>query len=66
MRLEWNQQDRFRSNDGVGPLTARILCATDREVTMERWHGNWRKAKRFVLSLKFFMSPACGWNLVEK
>ena len=66
MQLDWSQEDRYRSNDGIGPLTARILCASNTEVKMERWNRNWRKAVRFVLPLKFFLSPRCGWKLVHK
>lgn len=63
MNLDWSQEDRFLSNYGKGPLTARILCATDKTVRMERWRGKgrYRSTVQFELPLKFFLSPACGW-----
>lgn len=67
MQFEWKQEDRYRSNYGAGPETARILCVTDKELTMERWLGEKRhvKAVRFKLLIEFFTSPACGWKLVQ-
>lgn len=57
--LEW------RSNNGAGPLTARVLCVSDGVVILERWKGK-RKGnqnlRRFELPLKFFLSDKCGWK----
>jgi hypothetical protein len=65
MKFEWDQNDRYRSNDGDGPLVARILCATNKAVTMERWTPKSpRRRTRFELPLKFFTSPRCGWRRV--
>lgn len=66
MNFEWDQTDRYRSNDGAGPLTARILCVTNDEVLIERWHHRASKAKRFRLPLRFFLSPRCGWRKAGK
>lgn len=64
-RFEWSHEDRYLSNNGKGPLVARIVCATDKEVTIQHWNirnpdGRRRKA---VLSLSFFRSRKCGWKL---
>jgi hypothetical protein len=61
MRFEWAKEDRFRSNYGSGPLVARILSATDKDLRMERWPQSGGRKTRFTLSLKFFLSPRCGW-----
>lgn len=65
-KLEWNQSDRFYSNNGAGPLTARILCVADNRVMMERWRGRTpisrRRPVRFDLSISYFMSERCGWK----
>jgi hypothetical protein len=65
LKFEWDHDARYRSNDGKGPLTARILCATTDEVTMERWSNEHGKRTRFTLPLKFFLSPRCGWRLTH-
>jgi hypothetical protein len=65
MRFEWDQNDRYRSNNGVGPLLARILCVTDKTVKMERWPEKGAGRTRFELSIKFFRSPRCGWRHTE-
>jgi hypothetical protein len=64
MDFDWDQNDRYLSNFGEGPLRARILCATDKTVKMERWKGSGRRV-RFELPLKFFQSERCGWRKVE-
>ncbi len=65
MKFEWDQNDRYVSNNGSGPLLARILCATSKTVTMERWRVDGKKVHRFELPLKFFLSDRCGWKRVE-
>jgi hypothetical protein len=66
MRFEWDQNDRYLSNDGKGPLTARILCVTQDTVKLERWNkSRIRGHVRFELPLKFFVSPRCGWKRIE-
>lgn len=67
MRFEWDQNDRYISNHGTGPMIARILCATDKTVTMERWlraHPEGRRT-RFELPIKFLRSPSCGWTVTN-
>ena len=65
MKFEWDQNDRYASNEGKGPMVARILCATDKTVTIERWRVNGKQVRRFELPLKFFLSDRCGWKLIE-
>lgn len=62
MDFEWSREDRYRSNGGRGPLTARILCATNKTVTMERWADGAKHVTRFELPIKFLSSPTCGWR----
>ena len=62
-RLEWDLHERFRSNGGRGPLTARILCVYSGRVYMERWRRPGQKPVRFDLSERFFLSDKCGWKL---
>lgn len=64
MQFEWTHKDRYRSNDGKGPLVARILCATDTTVKLERWNEKRPDSRRttFELPLKFFCSRLCGWR----
>lgn len=43
---------------------ARILCATNKTVKMERWHkkhGETGRKVRFELSIAYLLSPRCGW-----
>jgi hypothetical protein len=67
MQFEWSHEDRYMSNDGRGPLMARILCATEKIVTLERWNAKNKRPKHltFPLSLKFFTSQRCGWKKVS-
>lgn len=64
--FQWNQSDRYRSNNGAGPLTARILRVVDGAATMERWHTDPRKAVRFELLVSFLQSERCGWKLIPQ
>lgn len=58
---EWDRNDIYISNNGSGPLRARILCATPKTVTMERWHKNGLVRTRFTLPASYLLSPNCGW-----
>lgn len=61
--FEWDQHDVYVSNDGNGPLRARILCVSEGVVKMERWHPNTPDRRdRFELSLDYLTSPKCGWK----
>lgn len=64
--IDWSITDRFRSNDGTGPLTARILSVSRGIVRMERWRNDPKKTVRFELSERFFLSPRCGWRKVNE
>lgn len=57
----WDQDDRYLSNDGDGPLVARILSTTDRTVRLERWCGDGPRIQ-FDLKISFFLSDRCGWR----
>jgi hypothetical protein len=63
MQFEWTHEDRYRSNDGKGPMVARILCATATTVKLEQWNEKRPDGRRtrFELPLKFFCSRKCGW-----
>jgi len=66
--FRWDHNDRYLSNDGKGPMMARILCATDKIVKLERWNmksKNPRK-KSGTLSIKFFTSDRCGWKKTSR
>lgn len=60
--FEWDRLDVYRSNEGAGPLKARILCVGDGYVHMERWKRSQESAVRFSLPIKFFLSDRCGWK----
>lgn len=64
MQFEWSHEDRYLSNNGRGPMMARVLCATDKIVKLEKWNTKSKNPRResFPLSLKFFTSPRCGWK----
>ena len=66
LEFDWGGSERFRSNNGLGPLRARILCIADGVVTMERWAGDKQeRAKKFVrfdLPLSYLKSKSCGWR----
>lgn len=66
MTFEWDNEDRWRSNFGAGPLIARVLCATNKVVKLERWNERGSRITRFELPLEFFLSERCGWRLVEQ
>lgn len=59
----------YRSNNGRGPLEAKVVeIAQDEDrIVLERRH---KKARRnttiFELSLKFFLSPRCGWLRMQR
>ncbi len=63
MALEWDLHERYRSNGGRGPLTARILCVSDGVVRLERWRKEGARPTRFELTERFFLSDKCGWKL---
>jgi len=67
MKFEWSQEDRYLSNDGRGPIMARILCVDGKIVTLEKWNSKSKKPRKeaFPLSLKFFTSDRCGWKKVN-
>ena len=67
MEFEWDTTDRFRSNNGAGPYTARITHSINDRVYLERWltkRGE-RDRKKFSLSIRFFQSKRCGWKKKE-
>lgn len=64
--FDWGPEDRYRSNGGAGPLTARILAVADGRVEMQRTQragGPFRV--RFSLPLDYLASPRCGWRLAH-
>jgi hypothetical protein len=63
--FEWDLSERYRSNAGRGPLTARILCVDERGVHLEHWRTQRGPRSRCVLSLRYFTSPRCGWKKVK-
>lgn len=64
MTFKWSPNDRFRSNDGKGPMVARILAETPKYLEMELWNERSKNPRRrqFKLSAKFMASPTCGWK----
>lgn len=70
---DWSPDDRYRSNGGTGPLTARITHVVDGQVHGLRWKGErepvgtGRHSVLFSLPAEFFFeSPSCGWRKVER
>lgn len=53
--------DTFRSNNGTGPLLARVLFIDNGIATMERWRDGGRRITYFELPGSFLRSPLCGW-----
>jgi hypothetical protein len=66
-KFEWRTEDRFMSNNGSGPLMARILCIAGGVVRLERWNRKEPSKQRSTgeVSLKYFTSPRCGWKKVK-
>jgi hypothetical protein len=60
--FEWDLSDRFRSNHGAGPYSARILSVANGVATMERWRNSPEKTVRFELPLDYLLSERCGWK----
>lgn len=61
----FSPRDRFRSNNGKGPLLARILYVEGDEVHMERWPECGGKRVQFALPLPFLTSQNCGWAKIQ-
>jgi hypothetical protein len=54
----------YRSNNGTGPLRARVIKIEGDRVFMERTQSaRGPFAVRFTLSLAFWKSPRNGWKL---
>lgn len=60
--FDWSHEDRYISNDGKGPLVARILCVSRGVADMERWPLRGGARVRFTLPVKFLRSTSCGWR----
>ncbi len=55
----------YRSNNGKGPLMARIVRVVGDVATMERWNPSRpRRREQFTLPLAFLSSPHCGWRVM--
>lgn len=66
-RFDWDTSDRFISNNGTGPLIARILAVADGKARMERWHRrNPKRTTQFELMIRFLQSTACGWRKADQ
>lgn len=62
-KFSWDTRDRYRSNNGRGPLVARILSCTDTHITIEHWpEHNPGMTAQATLTLRFFLGPTCGWR----
>lgn len=65
-QYDWSADDRYRSDGGDGPLTARITHVVNGAVHMRRWHG-WKEPEsgnavhKFELSAKVFFGGLTGW-----
>jgi hypothetical protein len=56
----------FISNNGAGPLLAIITSVESDTVHLERWYPNkTRFPISFDLSIKYFLSNACGWRMQQ-
>ncbi len=62
MTLDWSPDDIYRSNNGHGPLRARILSVSHGKATMERWNEKGSRKDRYEISVAYLMSPRCGWK----
>lgn len=58
----------FRSNDGRGPLRARVLHDDGDTVTLERWDERVPGSRRVRFQLKkwFMASASSGWRRVVR
>jgi hypothetical protein len=58
---------RYRSNDGKGPLLARMVDVTETAFVMEHWHPRKHSMKtKFELPIWFLLySPSCGWKRIQ-
>lgn len=59
--MEWSKEDVYLSNNGTGPLIARILCIANGVATMERRNKRGKRWQRFELPVKYLTSKKCGW-----
>lgn len=66
MRSAVSGTARYRSNNGKGPMVARIIGVTNESVKMERWYEKNPRSRRvsFELPISFLDSPSCGWMLI--
>lgn len=59
----------FLSNDGAGPLSARLLWIAGDTARMKRWRGREydksTKVVYFELPVRFLSSKKCGWKQIE-
>lgn len=55
----------YKSNNGRGPLCARVIADDGEFVTMERWNEKRPKRTTFQMPRWFLGSPACGWKRVK-
>ena len=66
-QFDWGTEDRFLSNNGNGPLEARILSIANGVAKMERRNrGGGGLPVRFTLTERFLQSPHCGWRKKPK
>jgi hypothetical protein len=65
-QFKWNLNARYRSNNGKGPMIARIVGVTETHLKMERWYEKRPHSRRvpFELPISFLDSPSCGWMLI--
>lgn len=62
----FDPEARYRSNDGKGPLTARMVDVTEDSFVMERWSSRTPSRKtKFEIPIWFLLySPRCEWRKV--
>lgn len=68
MDNDGTRQLLYRSNNGKGPMLARIVHDDGQTVIMERWNEKsdpkGRHITSFRLPSQFLDSPQCGWAKV--
>ncbi len=57
-----NRGDHFTSNNGSGPLLARITGIAQGVAYMERWKNGSTYKTAFTLPVRYLLSPRCGWK----
>jgi hypothetical protein len=65
-QYDWGQHDVYKSNEGSGPLTARITHVSDGVVHLKIKHPRNNNEQAGKVKASLFFAEKTGWRLVEK